>query len=365
MTLVVLIVLSLQLGSLAGMPLAAPRASMTVRPLLTARALAQTTWRPARPAACRACATSMSTDDGIALPRVRATYVASAAATTVAWSLCALRALTVHPLIALPPVHNVLTAAGALSALPIFLATFAALAAASDAGWKRLSSQTYRRLNLGLAAASVWCAAAAVGAAGLSGGRTTYPPSLLAGALVAHGATAAHCVRVWSRSLSGRPPTLLRIVRGVLGSLWRLAPTACSDDPDEDRAADGRNEFATLTLGFLAGAALSVFAPFPLATVPSFLGRRLSRAYGAWLLLAAVSMFCCKDAAERGRLNASTFRMLSGGVAASASFHIAITVAKLACDDMALYANAIAVTPASVASLLAYALALGTCTSRR
>ena len=47
--------------------------------------------------------------------------------------------------------HNVLTIAQALAPLPLIPAVFGSLSSAANVGWKRMSSATYRRLNLGLA----------------------------------------------------------------------------------------------------------------------------------------------------------------------------------------------------------------------
>lgn len=313
----------------------------------------------------RATSTMRATDDGSPLAAVRVGYALTGAATATCWGACSVRALTYHPMLQLPAVHNILTTAGAFSALPLFLSVFAALWSASGAGWKRLRSPTYRRLNLGLAAASAWCAVCAAGASYLSAGRTSYPPLLLAATLATHLLTALHCVRVWALSLGGGgPPSAVRVIQGALGALWRLAPAERSDDPGDARCTDGRNEYAALSLAFALFAALSVAAPFPLATVPSFLGRRLSRAYGGWLLLASVMMYSCKDAAERGRLSTSTFCTLKRGMAASSAFHLAVTAAKLIFDDLDYYANALVVKPASVASLAVYALALVVCTAK-
>lgn len=108
-------------------------------------------------------------------------------------------------------------------------------------------------------------------------------------------------------------PSLARAARGTLASLWRLGSQPPRDrlDPQQARAvlglappapaadralgaasaAEGEEEeedpaascvaaYATLSAAFGAFAALAVFAPFPIATVPSLLGKRLVRAYG-------------------------------------------------------------------------------------
>lgn len=104
-------------------------------------------------------------------------------------------------------------------------------------------------------------------------------------------------------------PSLARAARGTLASLWRLGPQPPRDrlDPQQARAvlglappapaagravgaasvAEGEEQdpaasrvvcYATLSAAFGAFAALAVFAPFPIATVPSLLGKRLVRA---------------------------------------------------------------------------------------
>ena len=105
-------------------------------------------------------------------------------------------------------------------------------------------------------------------------------------------------------------PSLARAARGTLASLWRLGPQPPRDrlDPQQARAVlglappapaggravgaasvtEGEGEedpaasrvacYATLSAAFGAFAALAVFAPFPIATVPSLLGKRLVRA---------------------------------------------------------------------------------------
>ena len=55
--------------------------------------------------------------------------------------------------------------------------------------------------------------------------------------------------------------------------------------------------------------------PSPTQVIPSWTGRRLSRAFPAWTFLAAVSTYNLKEAAENGKLLADqTYRTLSRGI---------------------------------------------------
>ena len=85
---------------------------------------------------------------------LKTAYPVASAATTLAWTACAMQALGTHPRLTLPPLHTRLTIAQALVPLPLLWASCDALKAAAEVGWSRLQSATYRRLNLALCASS-------------------------------------------------------------------------------------------------------------------------------------------------------------------------------------------------------------------
>ena len=87
--------------------------------------------------------------------RLGAAFLTAGGATSAAWTACAVASLATYKPHRI--VHNSIGVAGALSALPLVWATCGALAAAARRGGHAALRQVeYRRLSLGLAAASVW-----------------------------------------------------------------------------------------------------------------------------------------------------------------------------------------------------------------
>ena len=113
-----------------------------------------------------------------------------------------------------------------------------------------------------------------------------YPPELKAAALVAHLSTAALCLGAWTRTVAPSPPPLAghylpRLLRGLVGSAYGVLaphrPSGSLDDPNFSVGRDGRSEFALAAALFAWFTVLPVIVPFPAATVPTILGKRMAR----------------------------------------------------------------------------------------
>ena len=159
-------------------------------------------------------------------------YLLAGSATAFVWIGCAFGALATYK-----PwryTHNAVGVLEALSALPLIWACFYGLAAASREGWLRLRLPDCRRLNLGIAAASIWSAItvwfspAFTSALVRTVDPVVYPLPLRMLAVLTHLCTALLCLSAWQGSVMNPSPA--RIVSGVLGSQWRISR---SDDPDQ------------------------------------------------------------------------------------------------------------------------------------
>mmetsp|Transcript_8869 Transcript_8869/g.20021 ORF Transcript_8869/g.20021 Transcript_8869/m.20021 type:complete len:418 (-) Transcript_8869:307-1560(-) len=358
-------------GEMRGITAAAARAARSKAPPLVA---------PPRLLAAAASGGETSVGES----RLGAAYALAGAASVASWTVCAFTALGTHPYLDLPVRHNLLTIAQALCfPVPVFISVFAALSAAATKGGKtRLKSATYRRLNLGLFASSMWLLCAAMYYPLFATGYDQYPRALVQAAAVAHGATACLAFGAWARSAPLYPELrrlrvhcsafyLPRLVRGLAGSFWSLAPKQPAgggglDDPDV-KGRDARAEYALAALLFGVFAVLPLLKAFPAATVPTILGKRLARPATAFTWLAAVSCYCLKDAAERGRLAASTFATLRKGLLVGCGLHLGLLFAKVAGADgghaglLALYPAMVSKPGLALCSLAMHVLALVAC----
>lgn len=312
-------------------------------------------------------------------PALGRAYSVAGVTTIAAWIACAIVALTGHPTLKLPVRHQYLTIAQALTPVPLAASVFTSLSrSAGKEGWWAMGRSTYRRLNLGVAAVSLWLAAAAIFGPSFCAGYKLYSANFVKVISATHFATALFCLTVWVRVVNTSPPTraLGRLVRGIIGSIWGLIPQTSEtgmssssgsasqlDDPDSPAGSDGRNEYAVACALFVWFAVVPNLVGFPLATVPTILGRSLSRAASAWTLLAAVVAYVLKDASQRGRIHSgTTFRYLRYGMIASSGAHLLLIAMKLGGIDggraalSQFYPGALACPKVALASLLMHCL---------
>jgi len=265
---------------------------------------------------------------------VRAAYCLAGVATTSAWTTVVWTTIRSNqPLGAMMPSveHGVFARLGALSAVPLIASCFGVLASADT--WETMRTDTCRRLNLALVGAgtgsALWVGFAPIvtaipGLKKVSGagvaphlqGRPLNSHAAFRGmtraALIASYASAAALgAAVWASSLPEevrRKPWTWpgRIADGICKSLVSLGPRDTNDATNV--------KYAVLSSSFLLMTALQLHQ-FPTAVIPSWTGRRCSRAFPAWTLLAAVSAFNLKEARESGQAFAdSTCRSLSNGL---------------------------------------------------
>mmetsp|Transcript_47456 Transcript_47456/g.78535 ORF Transcript_47456/g.78535 Transcript_47456/m.78535 type:complete len:271 (-) Transcript_47456:140-952(-) len=202
---------------------------------------------------------------------------------TCAWTACAVASLATYK--PWRVVHNTIGVVQALTVLPLIWASTTALASAARDGWARLRLASFRRLNLGLAAACIWSAFAVIAAPAITAANVRsidpviYPPLLCATTVPAYLWVAGLCVDTWRRTVSDATP--MCILRGAIRSLWLLGPPTSLPAPLDGKSSRSEcncGECGFLSLAFGGFSAAAIFTPFPLATVPSLLGKRLARA---------------------------------------------------------------------------------------
>jgi len=253
-----------------------------------------------------------------------AAYGACGAATMGAWTAVVWTTIRSNqPVGAMMPSvqHGIFARTSVLSAVPLIVSSYATLMSASKDSWEALGAPACRRINLAMVAAGIgsalWVAYAPIitqipGSNPLAS-HQSYKGLQRAALIGAYGSAAALSAAVWARSLPEdvRKTPLAwpgRVADGVAKSLVSLGP-ASSDNPVNVK-------YSVLTTSFLVFTAIQL-GSFPLAVCPSWTGRRCSRAFSAWTLLAATNSFNLKEAVENGkRFTDSTYKTLANGLTA-------------------------------------------------
>ena len=223
--------------------------------------------------------------------------------------------------------HPTVNQISVLSAIPLFVSSYLSLRKASCSdSWDELSSPSCRRQNLALVTAGVGSCLWVNFAATITAVPGSVPPAshavykgAMKAALVgAYGSAAALSAFVWRRSLPEdvRNDPLSwpgRVVDGVSKSVVSIAPKSTNDPVNV--------KYSLLTSGFLVLTALQTLGPHPLAVIPSWTGRRISRLFPVWTALAAVTAFDLKEATENNKL--ANYRTLSNGIKGMGVVHLA------------------------------------------
>ena len=109
------------------------------------------------------------------------------------------------------------------------------------------------------------------------------------------------------------------VLRGSIGSLFRLlSPTS-----------DNRSLFSFSLLGLLILAFMPQLVAFPTATIPTLLGKRLSRAASGFTFLGAIAVYCIAAQPEDETDADNNNKVLLRGLGFGALMHVGLVVAKL------------------------------------
>ena len=286
--------------------------------------------------------TSNAKDDLVAAKKVepkppgflQPLYAAAGVATTATWANIVRTTIRSNqPVGAMMPSvqHQIFARTSVLSAVPLIVSAYGILASASKDSWDALGSDTCRRLNLALAAAglggALWVGFAPIltqipGSTPLAS-HQAYAGAARTAMIASYGSAAALSAAVWARSLPEdvrkKPLTWPgRVADGVCKSLVSLGPGS-ADDPVNVK-------YSVLATSFLVLTALQL-GSFPTAVCPSWTGRRLSRHFPVWTLLAAASSFNLKEATENGKLFVdSSYKTLSNGLAGMGAVYLTAKV---------------------------------------
>jgi hypothetical protein len=235
----------------------------------------------------------------------------------------------------------------AISTLPLLASFLLALRSAAAVGPSRLRSETYQRLNLGVALSSLLAVVV-----------SPRPPLSV---VIARAGCALLCLEVWSQSSgsAGNPlAEMVTIVRDTVGSVCRSAQLMLTGGKGGvDTKPLLSRSYAILAASFGALAVSSLAAPemtanalYPLAAPVLAPGRAAS-----WASLVAITAYTLADAAARGRIGASTFRLLNLGLLLSCVAHLSTQLLPIIASGAALaispLASALSVSTFAVGGL--------------
>jgi hypothetical protein len=196
--------------------------------------------------------------------------------------------------------HNILTMSQAFAfPLPV--------------GWAAVSASLSsdptisRPMNLSVCLASLWLAGASLFAPKFAFGYDLYSMKLSLVAGLVHVITAVLSLLSRKSSLSTQRSSI---------STWPVSTYASK-------------LWGMCALGLLWFTLLPIFAPYPLATVPTILGKRLSRPASAFTFLGSACALCLKNGSNRGRGESKDAYKLRKGLLIGSTLHLTLLALKL------------------------------------
>jgi len=210
--------------------------------------------------------------------------------------------------------HNLLTMGQAFAfPLPVFWSAFMALSKSSKEGTIH-SSEISQRLNIGIAIASFWLAASLTFPSSFAFGYDLYTTQHKVITSILHSCTGIFALVQTLRSIS-----IGQITRRFIDALIWIDRTTFNQKNSAD---------ATASLGLLYFAIQPVVSPYPLATIPTILGKRLSRPASAFTLLGSVIAYSIKERSKDDN-ERSVQNVLRRGIGLGSAAHIALIFLKI------------------------------------
>ena len=229
--------------------------------------------------------------------------------------------------------HNILTMTQAFAfPLPILFSCFKVLSILSlktendensvkNMEWNR---RAFRRMNFGLSIASFWLAASSAFAPKFAFGYDLYSLPHKVAVTCVHSLTGLFALNQFGQATKsmGIKNSFGEVIQWINNSLWNLGP----------KGSNGQSAlYATGTIGMLYFAIQPIVATYPLATIPTILGKRLSRPASAFTLLGAIIAYTLKDNSE-GSKDLGKQRVqniLRKGIGVGSSLHLMLIFLKI------------------------------------
>ena len=284
-------------------------------------------------------------------------YTLSLVCSVISWMSISYVALSKHPTPAVHAVtsvrHNCFTIAQAIAfPIPVLVGSFLEVMnleslppppPTKTQSSSSSNSSSFRRLNLGIAVASLWSAAAVVWCKRFSVGYDLFssqPIPIRVGIPVIQTLVALYCLWKWKESLvqtdmpssstdkNKRPFSyyVSRLVNGCIESFYSLL-----SPPSKNIKAQC---YALSTKCLFVLAMLPQLVCFPTANIPTLLGKRLSRAASGYTWLGAVGLLCLYDEQQQQDDSDSTtttnsLRYLLRGLRLGSLLHISLVWSKI------------------------------------